>query len=91
MQFGAVRTKQAAEHKSKLERVHTAILNWQGYDPNGPKMVYWWNNESVFRYGDWDVKWYSTLMTFRFDTNQNAKDCANHANELMRKIEAGEV
>lgn len=80
----ALKTPEAAKHKAKLDRIHTAILNMPGYGGDGAVISYDCANDTFFAV---DTK-ARNVMQFPFDTFENAKAAASYANKLMEASHA---
>lgn len=77
------RTKQAAEHKAKLDHIFTAILNMPGACEGPGACVYWGNPR--FKAHQTPGYW---AMEIPFDTLDNAEAAAKYANKLMEASHA---
>ncbi len=80
----ALRTKQAAEHKAKFDRIFTEILNMPGYGGSGAHIYFWYD---PLKFSPCRRK-ASHIMEFPFGTYESAKAAADYANKLMEASHA---
>lgn len=78
-----LRTHQAAEHKAKLDRIFTAILNMPGY--GGDFACVHMTTSGIFIA---DSHPSCSVLKFTFETFADAKAAADYANKLMEASHA---